>query len=343
MSVKPMRRLEETVEEYRKLQKRLEELRKELYGVIIKYLIKNSGFLQMCTEFAISKNLGLKRSTVRKILKELVENKVLAYQEMGRIKAYYVTSVNYALEAGYVSFSRKEFPEIFGVKEVDKQKFSIGSGEYFITATSLERKIRYKGREATLLERLVLRFFNYLNTYPMGKHLSDLFPGLDELIPEAYSLGKLYEASLGMGFLSQVLMVKVDPSIISDKEKVKEVFKREIRERLEYVLERLTRFMGILEEIGFHGFVEWSRKCSVYIDVIAAENIERVFRKEHLWAVTFMLREACKVAKKVGIEEEFIRKCLRLADILDLAVEKEYGGKEKEGMSLEEWYRSQKK
>ena len=64
MGVKSMRRLEETVEEYRKLQKRLEELRKELYGVIIKYLIKNSGFLQMCTEFAISKNLGLKLSLI---------------------------------------------------------------------------------------------------------------------------------------------------------------------------------------------------------------------------------------------------------------------------------------
>jgi len=59
-----------------------------------------------------------------------------------------------------------------------------------------------------------------------------------------------------------------------------------------------------------------------------------------LWATTLALRNGCKVAEKLGVDEKLLERALKLSDILDAAVEKEYQGREKEG-PLEDWYAKQ--
>ena len=114
-------RLRDIGEEYARLESRLRELKRRLYDVIIKYLIANSAFRDKCTELGISENLGLKRSVVRRVLKELVDAHILYYVEIGRSKPYSILSIGSALDRGYVSFTKREIQELLAVKEIKKE------------------------------------------------------------------------------------------------------------------------------------------------------------------------------------------------------------------------------
>jgi len=337
-----MPELERIVEEYEKLRKRVEELRRELYGVIIKYLIQNSAFPDKCTELAISNNLKLKRSTVRKILQELEEARVIEYEEIGRMKVYKVSSICWALDTGYVSFTKEEIHRIFGIKKSKEREIEIGR---FGQGVTKEGVIKYRGRgESWGLEGLASRFFNYLNVYLLGKDailkIMEVIPNGYWYIPESWSLNKLHEAASPVPHLKLI----PDPKILLDREKVKEVLREEVSQKIKSIVTLLEEFALILEKIGYQKFVEWSATCPIYAHKTTIKGIEAdtSFKKEYLWGVTLMLREACKFARVVGVKEDLIKRALNLADMLDLAVEEEYRGKEVEGLSLEEWYKSRR-
>lgn len=62
------------------------------------------------------------------------------------------------------------------------------------------------------------------------------------------------------------------------------------------------------------------------------------FRNEYVWATTLALRDGCAVAEKIGADVELLKGLRKLADTLDLALEHKYRGKEREGLSLAEWF-----
>ena len=334
-------RLRDIGEEYARLESRLRELKRRLYDVIIKYLIANSAFRDKCTELGISENLGLKRSVVRRVLKELVDAHILYYVEIGRSKPYSILSIGSALDRGYVSFTKREIQELLAVKEIKKE---VLRNVFFEVGVSIEGAYRYRGRsDSQVLNVLTRRFFDYVyaDIYEkFYKKLGGKEMGLDRLLPESVSFKNLYEASLlkipGAGLLH------VPPDTPIDK--ALEYSRRYVEEKLKTVLAGFKMFVEMLENMGYDGLVEWSRDKQVRTDTVLLkdEKIERKFRKEYVWAATLMLRDSCRFAKEAGIDPDLIKEALELADMLDLAVEKEYRGKNVEKLSLKEWYLKQR-
>ncbi len=331
--------LSEIAEEYTKLEERLRELKRKLYDTVIKYLIENSADLDKCTELAISENLGIRRSLVRSMLKELHKLRIVECVEVGRSKPYVIESIGMALDVGFVSFTREELNRILKIKEGTKLKGSF----MFHPGVCKSGVCRYRGRgERRVLKTLVGRFFNYLyaNFYEKCFTLKEI-EKINLLLPEADSLNLLFEETLP--YLPG-LFIRLSPELIEAKpDEILRHLREETSEKIKCILACLKRFMKVLEEMGYEGLVEWSKKQKIFVDVVKGfeeeYKVERYFRKEYVWAVTLLLREACKFAEAIGVDKSLIEEALRICDILDLAVEKEYKGYSKEGMNLLEWYK----
>jgi hypothetical protein len=102
----------------------------------------------------------------------------------------------------------------------------------------------------------------------------------------------------------------------------------------------LDSFEDLLEKMGYDGLL------AHFKDHIPSEEryvgnyppFDYRFRNEYLWATTLALREGCSIAKKMGVNSEFLDKLIKQTKSLDLALEEKYQGKEKEKQSIIERY-----
>ena len=132
--------------------------------------------------------------------------------------------------------------------------------------------------------------------------------------------------------------MNIDPE--SSPEDIREILKTALEAHLQYVQKRLEGFAKIIEDMGYNGLLEHFK------DHIPSEEryignyppFDYRFRNEYLWATTLVLREGCIVAEKIGIDQGLLQRLRKLADVLDASVEDKYQGKDKEGLSLEEWF-----
>ena len=106
-------------------------------------------------------------------------------------------------------------------------------------------------------------------------------------------------------------------------------------------LKKLKAFAELLEKRGYHGTLEHFKDHIPKEEHCVGESyppFDYRFRNEYLWATTLALRDGWAVAEKVGVDAKLIERLRKLADTLDLAVEENYRGREKEGLSVEEWF-----
>ncbi len=344
-----MEDLKKLAEKYTSALESIKEVKSQLMGVVIKYLLLNSSKPKKCTELAMSEQLGIPRSTIRKVLRDLSEEPVLKTQDFGTVKPYMVKSIGYAVDRNYVTFTRNELRKILEIRETSKMPV-----EGLAVDTGISEKIKGKPitRYLTLgaakcYSTFVGRFYSYLPIAELEEKFRKAYEPktyqeLKLLMPEqsAFSKAKGFPAVLPLWSSSELTLLKPEAS----PEDIKNMVKGKWEQEIEHVLNRLESFASYLEENGYQGTVEKLGKPKYQIDHYEHEAIfppiDWRFRKEYLWATTLALRNGCKVAEKLGVDKKLVERVLMLSDILDAAVEKEYRGRKKEG-SLEDWYAKQ--
>jgi len=343
-----MEDLKKLAEKYTAALETIKEVKSQLTSAIIKYLLLNSSELKKCTELAISENLGVPRGTIRKVLQNLSEEPVLEFEDFGTVKPYMVKSIGYAVDRGYVSFSKDELQEILKIKETPTTTV-----EYFSSKTSISTKVDEKPLTryltpgaAKCFNTFVGRFYSYLPVAEINEKLRKAYdPEKQEelklLLPElsAFSSATGFHSIVPPWSSSELIFLEPEAS----PEDAKGVVKRRWEREIEYVLDRLETFARYIEELGWRGTAEKFGKPKFQIDHYGDVDFPPInweLKKEYLWATTMALRNGCKIAEKLGVEKNLIERAIRLSDILDKAVEKEYEGKEKEGQ-LEDWYGKQ--
>jgi len=340
--------LKKLAEKYTSALESIKEVRGQLTGMVIKYLLLNSSERKKCTELAMSEQLGIPRSVIRKILMDLSEEPVLETEDFGTVKPYMVKSIGYAVDRNYVTFTRDELQSILEIREMSKMPV-----EGLAVDTGVSEKIegkpitRYLTLGATkCYSTFVGRFYSYLPIAEIEEKFRKAYEPktyqeLKLLMPEqgAFSKAKGFSAVIP---LSSSELTLLTPEM--SPEDIKNMVKRKWEQEIDYILDRLERFASCLEADGYQGTVEKLGKPKYQVDHYEAEAIfppiDWRFRKEYLWATTMALRNGCNVAEKLGVDEKLLERALTLSDILDAAVEKEYKGREKEG-PLEDWYAKQ--
>jgi hypothetical protein len=341
--------IRKVAEKYASAMEALEDVRRELSDAIIKYIIANSYRPKICTESAIVEALGIPRSTIRRILADLAEEPVLKIEDYGTIKPYSLEGIGYAIDRNYVSFNRKEVKELLGAKEIPervKGEPTLGHPQVQMDLPDGRTRVRYRGPAADLcLERLIQRFYGYMATN-IGEKLRMAYDEqtsreLSLLAPEMQAFKKTVTPHTLVSFLGGVLskeLMEIGPE--GNIEEIKGLLRAAMEAQLQFIQKRLESFAKLLEEKGYGGTLEHFK------DHIPSEErymgsyppFDYRFRNEYLWATTLALREGCIVAEKIGVDPKLLQRLRKLTDALDIAVEENYQGKEKEGLSLEEWF-----
>jgi len=161
---------------------------------------------------------------------------------------------------------------------------------------------------------------------------------LNLLIPEMRAFEKTVTPPSVLGDLIGRKLMDIDPE--RSPQEIKNLLKATFEGQLMFVQRWLETFSELLEEKGYKGTLEHFK------DHVPSEELyvgnyppfDYRFRNEYLWASTLALREGCIVAEKIEVDPKLLQKLRKLTDALDAAVEENYQGKEKEGLSLEEWY-----
>jgi len=337
------------VEKYASAVKALEEVKGELLDAVIKYIIANSYLPKRCTESAIVEALGIPRSIIRRVLTDLTEEPVLRIEDYGTIKPYSLEGIGYAIDRNYVSFGREEIKELLGAKDMSKRikdQPTIGYPQIQRDLPDGRVVVRYRGPAANrCLERLTGRFSGYMGAN-IDARLSDAFGeetinDLELLCPEIEAFGKTVGVPSFLGTLLSKELIDVDPQ--SPAEEVRRSLIAAIEAQLQFVSKRLEAFARLLEEKGYDGTIEHFKDHIPSEERYVGENyppFDYRFRNEYLWATTLALREGCAVAEKIGADAKLLKGLRKLADSLDLALEHKYRGKEREGLSLAEWFNS---
>ncbi|MFB0502391.1 MAG: hypothetical protein ACETWE_00985 [Candidatus Bathyarchaeia archaeon] len=345
-----MENVRKVAEKYASAMKALEDVKRDLSDAIIKYIIANSYRPKTCTETAIVEALGIPRSTIRRVLADLTEEEpVLKVEDYGTIKPYSLEGIGYAIDRNYVSFSRKEIRELLTARELPERvrdEPTLGHPQVQMDLPDGKTVVRYRGPAADLcLERLIQRFYGYMAT-DLDEKLARAYGEqtsreLTLLAPEMQAFEKTVRPHTLASFLGGVLskeLMGIDPD--SSLEEIKELLKAAVEAELQYVQKRLESFAQLLDDKGYKGTLDHFK------DHIPSEEryvgdyppFDYHFRNEYLWATTLALREGCIVAEKIGADLELLQRLRKLADALDISVEENYQGKEKAGLSLEEWF-----
>jgi len=321
--------------------KSVEKAREELKKIIIKYIIADAD-LSKHTELAISENLGLPRSTIRSILVELLDEKVLRVEEIGNVKPYIINDemgIGIAIDWLNLSFTREEINELLAAKEAK----DFHGMMWIAWGASGRDTTRYRGYDADkCLKTLIARFLCYMDEIE-GK-LREAFgeqtlEELTSLFPEIGSFVKLIEAPLPVAvkWAARDLQEMDEQSSVND---IKRVVVEAYENSLKSVVRKFKKVAYILEEKGYEGLHEFFKgKKPVYFayQVKNGKKPEYRFRDEYLWAATLALRESCKIGEKIGADPSLLKEARMLADALDLALEKKYRGLNAEGLSLTDW------
>lgn len=336
-----------TAEKYASAVKALDEVKGELSDAIIKYVIANSYLPKKCTESAIVEALGIPRSIIRRVLADLTEEPVLRIEDYGTIKPYSLEGIGYAIDRNYVSFGRAEIKELLGAKEMPKRltdQPTVGFPQIQWDLPDGRVVVRYRGPAADkCLERLIQRFYGYMGANIDAKLKAafgeETTRDLQLLIPEIDAFVKTVTVPTFLGTLLSKELIDVDPQSLA--EEIRRSLIAAIEGQLQFVSRRLEVFARLLEEKGYEGTLEQFKDHIPSEERYMGDGLppfDYRFRNEYVWATTLALREGCTVAEKIGADSKLLKGLKRLADSLDNALEHKYQGKEREGLSLEEWF-----
>ncbi len=324
-------RLDKLAKRYTQALESMKDIKSELTDVVIKYLLVNSSDLSKCTQFALSEELSMPQSTIRRLLIELEEEGVLESKEVGQAKPYSVCQLGYAVDRGYISFTKKEVQEILQPKESTASKFT-----HFVVASGVSDQnadkpcTRYLTPGAELMARTFLsRLMGYLDKDPTIQALDAAFTEEERkelrfMLPEQSLFSKILSGR--EGGLWPTLQISIQEERPSPQ-RAKELIQASFREHLESGTEVLEKLAEALEKEGYQGLTgrEPTTKAA-YMQRGDEYPIDYRFRKEYIYTATFVMRQGMKIGRKLGLSSATLGQIDALCENLDEAAEAEYAG-----------------
>jgi hypothetical protein len=316
-------------EEFEKLGKRMaealrtiDEVRGKLSGAVIKYLLRNSSDLDRCTEQAISKAFNIPRSTTRRILGELSEERILQTYEYKQMRPYTVALILAPLDKNLLAFGHQEFLEIFGVQEAAPEdappNYDLGLG--------IEKE---KGREVAyylnighrdLQKLLIGRFQSFRGSSGLDIQLDREGEVRAEAVSKALR-DHVFPARCGRNMPSYGLFMPVaaiDPLtawglelfnklLKEEKEPSKDRIVREYREtalrNMEMLMDSQLKWLeALLEEKGSEETTKFLEQRGAYWSV--EDGVRNRFNPECVWAMELCLAEGVSILKALGVDKE---------------------------------------
>lgn len=334
---------------YAEAMESMKDVRSEITDAVIKYLLLNSARYERCTQLAISEELGIPLSTVRRLLMDLEEDRVVKSREVGQAKPYSVAHLGYAMDRGYVSFNRKEIEEVLSPKEHvwEKPPKPISLTSAYLSDGNREgdKVSRYLTPGSKLAaDVLIGRFIGYLPARPIDEAMRQAFSeeelnDMRLLFPES----GLFSAFQSSGALwpwsppSAHFERETEPSTRQVRELVRGTFKEKVIE----ALDRLEAFKALLEEAGWSGVA--ARETTHYYEKMLRGPeypAEYRFRKEYVYGTTYTIRQGLRIAQTLDVEKELVQKVDELCSAINIATELEYSGVEEDG-PIREWAKKQ--
>jgi hypothetical protein len=283
---------------------------------------------------------------------------VLKIRNADDIRPFELYIIGAAFDYMGLSFTKGELNELLSVKE-DNMDFHRG---HWIVSGNVGYEVdgqkihRYRGQAAyTTLGALIGRFFDYdayidsewesiFNSRRIEKALGKkTLEDLEHLIPEKVYFEKLIDTWpfpakwINMG----IQYVEGMPS----DEDIRKMVIKTYEMYLNYVIRRLKKFASFLEGRGYEGLHDFLRGKLAYQSISVGGSLPTPdwrFHDEYIWATTLALRDGCKIGEKLGANPNLLTEARKLADVLDLALERKYRGIEAEGSNLMEWGLNQK-
>ena len=342
-----MEKITDLAKRYAVAMESVKDVRSGITDAVIKYLLLNSARYEKCTQLAISEELGVPLSTVRRLLMDLEEDQVVKSKEVGQAKPYSVAHLGYAMDRGYVSMNRAEIEEVLEPRELVRDKDPKDASVTIQYGAEGERDGEAITRYLTpgsrvAAEVLVGRLLGYLPARPVDQALNSAFTpkelnDMRLLFPESGLFSTL--ASTGSLWLWSPTSAAFNKKAQASPEDVKRLVKETFKDKLLEALDRLETLTGILEEDGYLGMV--AREPTFYYEHILRGPeypAEYRFRKEYIFATTFTIRQGLSIAGTLGIDKELIQRIEELCMDLDAAIELEYSGKKKDG-PIQDWTR----
>ena len=307
-------------EEYEKAQKRLKEVRGLLADRIIKHLIGHSVGPGACTEVGVSQILGMPRTTVRNVMQDLISEEIL-YQEPTRsrptFKPYSVKSVISALDKGYVSFTKKEFDEIFSVMEkVEEDEYGLWGMPFVgqkIKGKQINRFLTASLRNS--LKELMTRFREFqpresFSDLLVQSYGEETHKEIVLMFPEHEILNDMVEQDQGL--LARWITFNEDRDHPTTPEEARHLFCQSIEEKIRSALSIAQEFIRTVESIDFQTFAKKFQ-----------EDHERSFPKECLWGYTKALKHATNLGKQVEVSQQLIQELETTISKLDTITKSE--------------------
>ncbi len=312
-----MSEVDDLAREYEKAQQKLREIRRLLTDRIIKHLIGRSVGPGACTEVGVSRILGMPRTTVRNVMQDLISEGVL-YQEPTRsrpaFKPYTVKSVVCAMEKGYVSFTKEEFDRLFAVMEKGEDD-GYGSWGMPFVGGEVNGKPIYRFLTGSLrnsLRDLTTRFREFEVKVSVSDLLGQAYGEEDQrrivlMCPEYELLNDLVKTDwFPLG--SWIPYEDLEPSP-SKPEEAKKLLCEGIESKLRLAMACARRFLDIS---GKEGFAQYAERF--------AQERGKGFPMECVWAYAISLRHAARLGKAVGISDDIVDQCEKMACELDALV-----------------------
>ncbi len=335
-----MREAKELAQEYSRAMDITRRVEEELAGVLIKYIVGNSFEPKKCTETAMAESLEIPKSMIRRVLTRLSEEFIVRTEDWGTVKPYQVWTFGAALDKGYVTLGRKEMSEMLAVGEMGESPMGPSKGAPSVwTQKDGKRVVRFLGPDQRRVYRTLMdRFFWYVPRTGFEKVFKEAFPKdflakLESLAPEQSLLedvSRLPETSDTLWYVSNYTIdvgFWEKQSAEADPTEMKNLAQHTVWTKIMFALQRLKVLESLMREKGSYAKAEGelSSREGCPVDRVEGEDGklqgEERFRKEYLFATTLALREGCKFARALGVEEPALKEAEELCEFLDQAAE----------------------
>jgi hypothetical protein len=241
-----------------------------------------------------------------------------------------------ALDRGYLTLSGGELSELLsiGEKGEDTEGPTIGDPSVWVERKE-GRVVRFLSPgQKKVYRTLINRFFWYTPRTGFDEVFNQAFSKdalaeLEALLPEQSLLddvSRLPEISDALWYIADYTIdIGFWERKKSDSSEMKELVQHQVWQKIMFVIHRLRLFESLLREKGTFAEAEkiLSAKKGCPVDRVEGESGEikgeEKFRTEYLFATTMAVREGCKFARAIGVDESTLKEAEDLCTILEQA------------------------
>jgi len=319
----------------------IDEVKGKLSGAVIKYLLRNSSDLDRCTEQAISQAFNIPRSTTRRILGELSEERILQSYEYKQMRPYMVTRIITALDQDLVSFSHQEFMDIFGVQKVALEDAPPSYDLGLAIEKEKEREVAYflNIGHRELQKNLIGRFQSFRGgsglQIQMGKEEEEKAEATSKALREHLSSIRSGRNMPSYGLFTPVAVI--DPltawgleafnKLVQKKEELNQdqiikEYRETARQNMKILLDSHLKWLeDFLEEKGSEETTKFLEQQGAHWRV--EDNVTDRFNPECVWVMELCLIEGVSILKTLGVDKKYCNQFLSRIRAVGRAFEKQ--------------------